>query len=219
MTSIGFPLQHDVHFDPFRGDNFDTGKLLTARLQMLTTPPKKRAAVGRRAKAQLVIAAIEKHMSEVPNDYFLVHELGLAQMAAANFEDAAQSFKKVLELNPQCLVDYLHLGLALALAGKPDEGRDAIQQFQMRAPKQQLSPVFTNLSGIVKTPDAFTPEVPKRKRDTRDRTGSQSPKALPQVAPQPEVLGPRLSPGFDSPAPPANPVPGPRIEPPVNNEF
>ncbi|MBX9724013.1 MAG: tetratricopeptide repeat protein, partial [Candidatus Obscuribacterales bacterium] len=33
MTALGYPLQHDFHWDPFLADNFDNGRLLMARTQ------------------------------------------------------------------------------------------------------------------------------------------------------------------------------------------
>jgi tetratricopeptide (TPR) repeat protein len=186
MTQIGYPKQHDVHWDPFLADNFDSGNMLLARVLADPTKPSKQRSLANKAKAAQAIATINQALSgmpsspvskkvlfgeasttisgavsELPNDFYLVRELAMAKLAAGHYEDATEAFRKVLDLCPNCNVDFLHLGRSLAMSGKGSDGAQAVAEFQKRFPNQQISPIFSSISGVQGGPDQFEPIVPK----------------------------------------------------------
>lgn len=195
MTQIGYPKQHDVHWDPFLSDNFDNGNMLLARVLADPTKPSKQRSLANKAKAAQAIAMINSQLSgmpsspvsrkvlfgeasttisgsvsELPNDFYLVRELAMAKLAAGHYEDATEAFRKVLDLCPTCNVDFLHLGRALAMSGKGSDGAQAVAEFQKRYPNQQISPIFSSISGVQGGPDKFEPIVPKEKQASKRRS-------------------------------------------------
>ena len=164
MTALGYPSQHDFHWDPFIVDNFDTGRLLLARAQAATVKSDtKRAEVKRKA---LAMASKKKSTLDpmqhaqlahdsYPQDYYVLHELALVETAYGEYAQAADHFREVLRLCPACSVDWLHLARALSAQGKSGEAAYAIHEFQRTHPGQRLSPVFTDLakSGTSNTPE------------------------------------------------------------------
>lgn len=142
MTELGFPIQRDFKWDPYVADMYDSGTLLLARVQAQES---KKRSVAKKGSAGDIIGTISDALRESPNDLMLLRDLGLAQLAAGDNQDAVGTFTKVLQLCPTCNVDRLHLGRALSLTGKDQEAAAQIVEFQKRAPREKLSPAFTSL--------------------------------------------------------------------------
>ena len=172
MTAIGYPLQHDFRWDPYLADNLDNGYLLMARAQDLPKNASKQRALSNQGKAAAVISSAKERLVNAPKDYYLTRELGLAQLAAGDYSNAADSFKTVLELSPKSYVDLLHLGRALSLDGKQTEASAAVRQFQQHWPNQQLSPTFSQIANV--DPALHVEEVFRREHHRTYRPAEQT---------------------------------------------
>lgn len=148
MTEIGFPLQHEFHWDPFLSDSWDNGYLLMARAQPLPQNQSAQRSFSRRGKAQLAIATAQEVLKDHPDDLFVLRELGLAQLADGDNSSAADTFEKVLRVSRNANVDLLHLARALALDGKVDQASEQVREFRRRQPRQQLAPAFSEIGKV-----------------------------------------------------------------------
>jgi|GEM_PF-1938435 len=144
MTEIGIPLQRDFRWDPFKADSLDNGYLLAARLQDAANADKQ-LALAEQGKASQAIGSAKDILVKDPRDLFVLRELALAQMAQAEFANASESFKAVLERAPHCYVDLLHLARALAMDGKAAEGAAYVREFQNKLPGVKISPLLANI--------------------------------------------------------------------------
>jgi Flp pilus assembly protein TadD len=144
MTEFGLPGQHDFWWDPLRVDTFDNGYLLSARLQD-PLQFKKQASLASQGKAGAAIQSAQAGLQEDPRDLFLMRELGLAQMANANYAEATETFKRVMDNCPTCYVDLLHIGRSLAMQKRGEEGAVYIKEYQNHHPQQRLSPVLATI--------------------------------------------------------------------------
>jgi tetratricopeptide (TPR) repeat protein len=145
MTDLGYPMQHDFHWDPYLADNYDNGYLAMARLE---NNPGRRRSLARQGKAESVIAAIRQELTRAEGDLWLTHELGLANLAFGDFSSAAEEFGDVVNRAGNWNIDRLNLGRALALDGKADQGSECIRAFQERQPKQEISSAFTQVARV-----------------------------------------------------------------------
>jgi tetratricopeptide (TPR) repeat protein len=148
MTAIGYPVQHDFRWDPYLADNFDNSYLLSARATNLPREAGKQRSLARQGKAPQVIQSIKSAQAGAADDYFLERELGSAYTANGQFSDAIESYKKVLNVCPDCSVDLLHLGRALALDGKAAEGSAAVREFQKKFPAERIAPTFVEVARV-----------------------------------------------------------------------
>jgi tetratricopeptide (TPR) repeat protein len=145
MTEIGYPTQHDFHYDPFIADNFDNGYLLLARVE---NNPHRAQDLAYYGKSKHVISSVKDQLSRFPGDLFLTRELGLAQMADGDFSSSSESFKSALNQCSGCHADLLNLGRSLALDGKTDQSSETVRQFQNQEPSQEASSVFTESARV-----------------------------------------------------------------------
>jgi len=145
MTELGYPSQHDFHFDPFIADNFDNGYLLLARVE---NNPHRAQDLANYGRSKHVISDIKYRLSRFPGDLFLTRELALAEMADRNFSGSAELFKSALNQCSGCHADLLNLGRSLALDGKTAESSETVRQFQTKEPSQEVSSVFTESAKV-----------------------------------------------------------------------
>jgi tetratricopeptide (TPR) repeat protein len=170
MAEIGYPPQHDAHWDPFIEDSYDHGNLLLARTLDLPKQENRRRSLARTGKVAQRIDELKKKLADHKNDYFLLHEMGLLQLADGDYSTAAETFEKVLQACPKCSVDMLHMARALALDGKTSQASAMVRQFRKIYPNDELAPALTALGQVdpniqnapsVTAPLQTTPE-PKR---------------------------------------------------------
>jgi tetratricopeptide (TPR) repeat protein len=145
MTELGYSAQHDFHWDPYVSDLTDNGDLLLARVE---PNPQRQQYLSSLGGAQRVTGALRGKLASAPGDMWLMHELGLAQMAAGEFSNASESFKTVLAQCSLCGVDILNLARSLAMEGKTEQASDYAREFQKSHPSQQVSSVFTEATKI-----------------------------------------------------------------------
>ncbi len=60
------------------------------------------------------IKKIMDFLNESPNDNFLLHALALEHMKLENFEEAKNIFVRLLDINPNYIGSYYHLGATYA---------------------------------------------------------------------------------------------------------
>lgn len=145
MCELGFSKQHDFRWDPFLADNFDNGYLLMAR----TVTPKeasKRKSYCKQGKLDQVLSTAKEKLSEDPQDFYLLREVGLLQLASGNNSEAAEIFKTVVTACPSCHIDLLHAGIAFAAAGQPQVAASAVKRYEEMFPDQTLSPAMTQIA-------------------------------------------------------------------------
>lgn len=178
MTQIGYPLQHDFKWDPYRVDNWDNGYLLSARLQDALTE-KKRISLASQGKAGAVIEAATNALKENPNDLFLLRELALAQAANADYQHSAETFQQLLEHYPYCQVDMLHEARVLWLMGRGEEGAAFVQEFHRKLPKETISPAFELIGKepppVPKSQQPKPEKAPKEKAAPKEKVVKEKP--------------------------------------------
>lgn len=145
MTTLGYPIQRDFHWDPLLGDNFDNGNLLLARTRLLPNEQSQRKSLLSKGRIKEALPLAEQTHLSAPDDFYVLRELALLKMANAEFSRSADDFLRVLKLCPDCNVDWLHVGRAQFLAGKKQEAASAVQVYLRKFPGQKLSPAFTAL--------------------------------------------------------------------------
>lgn len=172
MTAIGYPSQRDFHFDPFLADNLDNGYLCLARVQSIPRESSRQRSLAKQGKADSVIETARRNLAGASNDFYLLRELGLAQLARGDWANAAESFKKVLSICPDCSTDLLHMGRALFLSGRTAEAATAVRTFQRMRPGQQLSSAIVEMTSSQSTSNSTAPD------SARAGTGTETFKPL-----------------------------------------
>jgi tetratricopeptide (TPR) repeat protein len=135
MTEIGFTRSHDFHWDPFIADSFDNGNFILARTVQLPKQASKQQSLCRQGHYDSALARAQTLSAQYPNDYFLHNEIGKMQLAAGNYGDAAEHFKKVIALAPNCHIAFFNLAYAFGLDDKTANAAAAIKQFHSLHPK------------------------------------------------------------------------------------
>ncbi len=148
MTAIGYPVQHDFKWDPFLLDNYDNAYLLQSRALELPKESSRQRSLSRQGKASTVISQVKDELGKSAGDYYLTRELALAELASADYSDATEHFKHVVDTCHGCFADWLHLGRALSLDGKAPEASRAVRYFQQKHPSQRLAGAFTSISRV-----------------------------------------------------------------------
>jgi Tfp pilus assembly protein PilF len=170
MTALGYPVQHDFHWDPFLLDNFDNGRLLMDRTdsneKAKKTPRKPQAARG---KNQDLLSRARQSQFANNRDFFITRELALIEMAGGDYASSAQHFREVLQICPACVVDWLHLARDQAMLDKTAEASYAIRAFQKQRPSERIAPSFLELA-------------------------KGQPAAIPELSPQSDGRVPKLTP-------------------------
>ncbi len=150
MTVLGYPVQHDFHWDIFAADNFDNGNFLLARTRLLPGEDGGRRSYCSKGKMSAVLPQARAAAEAAPEDFYILREVGLLELANGQYSAAAEHFAKVLELCPTCRVDWLHLARAQSLAGKASEASYAVQEFRRQLPSEKISPLFLELANAAK---------------------------------------------------------------------
>lgn len=145
MAIIGYPKQHDFHWDPYLLDEYDRPNFVNARALDLPKQEKKRQSIAARGRINEAIASAQKALEDSPDDYYIFRQLGLLNMAKGDYNDAVQNFNKVVSIAPGSHIDFLYLGRALSLAGKAPEAAQCVFQYQKHFPDQKLSSVFSSI--------------------------------------------------------------------------
>ncbi|HEY9677357.1 MAG TPA: tetratricopeptide repeat protein [Drouetiella sp.] len=157
MTMIGFSPQHDFHWDPFILDDFDTDDFIKARALDLPRQDSKRASLAGSGKISKALTHVEAALSSAPpNDFYLLRQAGLINLAAGNYGDAVKIFNDVTQACPNSHIDFLYLGRALWLAGNKADAAKCIKVYAEHFPSQQLAGVFTS----IKNNAPAAPEAP-----------------------------------------------------------
>jgi len=167
MTEIGFTRSHDFHWDPFVEDSFDNGYLILARTVQLPKQASKQQSLCRQGHLDETLQRAQSLLAQYPNDYFLHNEIGKMQLAAGNYADAAEHFKKVLSLAPNCHIAFFNLAYAFGLDDKTADAAAAIKQFHSLHPKvtvpEWLVKIATSTPENATTPGArplLPPQTP-----------------------------------------------------------
>lgn len=164
MTVFGVPVQHDFHWDAFSADHFDNGNFLLARTRLLPKEDGARRSYSAKGKIGLVLPQARAAAESAPQDYFILRELALLELANGEYTSAATHFSKVLELCPGCRIDWLHLARAQSLAGKPSEASYAVKEFKRQLPDEKISSVFTEFANSNNTESAEPLHMPEQGR-------------------------------------------------------
>lgn len=146
MTRIGFSQQHDFLWDPFNVDSFDNENLLKTRYAFDEKSKKRSASSARRGKADQVLSRINSRLAVASNDYFLLHERGLVELAMGDYKKASTTFKKVLQHAPDCQIDMLNLGYALYNSGDAESAAQCIEHYRKLFPNQKLAAGFLQIA-------------------------------------------------------------------------
>jgi tetratricopeptide (TPR) repeat protein len=156
MTLIGFSLNHDFHWDPYLTDDFDKASFVNARAVDLPEQEKKRKSLAASGKIEAELDRAKQALSLASNDFYLMRQVALLQMAAGDYGNAADGFNNAIKACPNDHIDHLYLGRALALAGKKVEGAECVSVYTSHFPQQKLAPAFQSI--IAGAPaDASTP--------------------------------------------------------------
>lgn len=162
MTVIGVPVQHDFHWDVLGADNFDNGNFLLARTRLLPKEDGARRSYCSKGKMSVVLAQANAAAEAAPDDFFILRELALLDLSNGNYSKAADRFSRVLELCPNCKIDWLHLARAQSLAGKPSEASYAVKEYKRLLPNEKLSPIFSELATNQNTQEQQAPPAESR---------------------------------------------------------
>ncbi len=88
----------------------------------------------------------EKAFSVIPNERYLGN-LGIIYLRSGRYQEAANIFKKVIEMNPNSTEGYCNLGVAFRRMGEYDQAK---KQYQMAIEKDpQFLPAYVNLGGAL----------------------------------------------------------------------
>lgn len=146
MALIGFSANHDFHWDPFLADDFDRGNFVNARAVDLPLQDKKRSALASAGKIDQELARAEQQLASAPNDFYLLRQAGLLNMAAGNYGTAVKQFNEVLTKScPNSHIDYLYLGRSLSLLGRKDDAAQCVREYKKNLSQQKISPMFQKI--------------------------------------------------------------------------
>lgn len=168
MTTLGYPVQHDFHWNIFAADQFDNGNFLLARTRLLPKEEGSRRSYATKGKMSIVLPQAKAAAAAEPEDFFILHELGLLELANGEYASAAEHFAKVMQLCPSCRIDWLHLARAQALAGKSSEAAYAAKEFIRQLPDEKISPVFASLAAGAKDEAPSQPQESSAKKPVAD---------------------------------------------------
>ena len=174
MTAIGYPTQHDFNWDPFLVDNFDTGRLLLARSKTLkkdTSSKSKIKATVLKGKALDALTRAKNAHFVAPQDFYILRELALLELANGDYSNAADHFREVLQICPACVVDWLHLARALSMQDKTSEASYAVREFQRLRPNEKISPSFLDLAAGTPTAIPDLSPQPVNVKEKRNKEG------------------------------------------------
>ncbi len=176
MTLIGFSANHDFHWDPFLADDFDRGSFVSARAVDLPLQDKKRASLASSGKIEQELGRAEQMLANAPNDFYLLRQAGLLNMAAGNYGAAVKQFNEVLTKScPNSHIDYLYLGRSLALLGRKDDAAQCVREYKKNLSQQKISPMFQKIiddaGGAAATTAPQTPSQPPPTTPSPSDTG------------------------------------------------
>ena len=169
MTALGYPVQHDFHWDPFLKDNFDNGRLLLYRTETKEKRKKNsRKSPAASGKSPGLLKKAEQAQSAVGQDFYLTRELALVEMAGGDYAASSEHFTAVLQLCPLCLVDWLHLARVQAMQNKTAEAAYAVQEFQRQRRQEKIAESFLDLfRGVPAAIPELSPQpVAKPRKET-----------------------------------------------------
>ncbi len=147
MTALGYPLQHDFHWDPFLADNFDNGRLLMARTQSTEkNGDSRRKSLASQGKGDTLLSEAKRASSAAPSDFYILRELALIEMANGNYTECIDHFSDAISICPSCRVDWLHKARALAMQGKSAEASYAVNAFLRQRPNEKIAQPFLEIA-------------------------------------------------------------------------
>ncbi|MBY0356661.1 MAG: tetratricopeptide repeat protein [Candidatus Obscuribacterales bacterium] len=144
MTALGYPLQQDIQWDPYLVDCYDNGYLFLARAQSPQEQGKRKSFLAK-GKVSVVLSQVEKASEANPEDFYLLRERALVEMAAGKYKEAAEHLSSVLQICPSGNLEWLHLGLSQFRAGQELEAGESVGKYLAKYPRQKLAGAFMNL--------------------------------------------------------------------------
>jgi len=145
MTQIGYLTQHDFHWDPYLDEEFDNYFGTMARALNLPDEASKQKSLSSRGKLQARLTSAQQAASTYPNDFYVLRQAALLNLAVGEYGSAAEQFSKAIGLCANDHVDYLYMGKALFLAGKAPEAAQCISQFLGNL-NQTIAPEFAEIA-------------------------------------------------------------------------
>src|SRR5262249_4815907 len=86
--------------------------------------------------------AAQQSASAGPEDFLLMHELGVLSLSAFNYADAQNAFKNALAKCPNDAIDNLYLAIADAASGDLRGAGAAAQAYAQKHPDQRIAQSF-----------------------------------------------------------------------------
>lgn len=175
MTTIGFSDQHNFQWDPLGHQRLDNDSLIQAR-NLPADKASRAAGLGKRGKADDLIATVKKGLAANPRDFFLVHELGCLQMAQGNPAAARASFKRALKLCSQCNLDLIYLASCSLMLQKEDEARSYMSRYRKIYPGATLRQELSDLTEAPQEAEAEAGALPGEDKGKRNGRGENKDK-------------------------------------------
>ncbi|HEY9712146.1 MAG TPA: tetratricopeptide repeat protein, partial [Chroococcales cyanobacterium] len=107
-------------------------------------------------------------LAAAPDDFFVLHQVALLNLAVGNYDEAITQFTKVLTDSPSAHVDLLYLARALELNGRKTEAAGAIRAYRKDHPDEKLANIFTMVERSVPAPEEAPPVVPQKKEKPQE---------------------------------------------------
>lgn len=173
MTAFGFLPQHDFKWDPFDVDNYDAPAFIEARmLDQSRKSDSKRSSLIKSSNLDAVLSKAESNLSTAPDDYYLLYQIGILQLAKGDFAKATEALSKVAAHCPECHVSLLYLALALDRMNQADEAKSAVEGYKETFANQPLNPVFSDITERKKL--SVQGDSKDGKGDSKDGTGDNT---------------------------------------------
>jgi hypothetical protein len=80
-------------------------------------------------------AFVQKAIALCPDEDYLYHTLGEYYLRQLNVEQAVESFRRAIEINPEKMNYYYNIGAVLRASGKQEEARPYLEKFIKIAPR------------------------------------------------------------------------------------
>ncbi|MBX9667256.1 MAG: tetratricopeptide repeat protein [Candidatus Obscuribacterales bacterium] len=146
METIGFSAQHDFRYDPFEIEVCDSPEALLARAINDKKKEKRRAGYRRRGKVDETLSKTNRLVAANPGDFVSLHETGMLQLSAGNYQAAIESLQDALRRCPNCRVDFIYIAEAFAKSKNIDDAKAALQYYRKQFPRQTLAPQYEQIA-------------------------------------------------------------------------
>ena len=175
MADIGFTKQHDSLWDPFIEDRYDTYYSILAR-EALRGDAKKAARYGKSKALTPKLQEVESKIAAKSDDFYLLHEKGLLNLALQNFKEAVESFKKSMDICPDNKVDLLNLAIAYDQLGESQKAASCLKQYRSIYPEAKLNNYFNKFNSMKQQIDSGTTSKTRKRGKQADTDRVTKPK-------------------------------------------